>query len=58
METGVRRDAGFATFGILVVGLRVGVSSALFSVVKTPGPFRRALVYNGRVGSSPRASHG
>ena len=40
----LRRDAGFATFAILIVGLGVGASSTLFSVVNAllirPLPFR------------------
>ena len=40
----LRRDAGFATFAILIVGLGIGASSTLFSVVDTvllrPLPFR------------------
>ena len=40
----LRRDAGFATFAILIVGLGVGASCTIFSVVNTilirPLPFR------------------
>lgn len=40
----LRRDIGFATFAILIVGLGVGASSTIFSVVNTllirPLPFR------------------
>jgi hypothetical protein len=40
----LRRDAGFATFAILIVGLGIGASSTLFSVVNAlllrPLPFR------------------
>lgn len=40
----LRRDAGFATFAILIVGLGVGASATLFSVVNAllirPLPFR------------------
>ncbi|PYT19788.1 MAG: multidrug ABC transporter substrate-binding protein, partial [Acidobacteria bacterium] len=40
----LRRDAGFATFAILVVGLGVGASSTVFSIVNAvlirPLPFR------------------
>src|SRR5215468_3311852 len=40
----LRRDAGFAAFAILIVGLGIGASSTLFSVVNTlllqPLPFR------------------
>jgi predicted permease len=40
----IRRDAGFATFAILIVGLGIGASSTLFSVVNAlllrPLPFR------------------
>ncbi|MEI9975860.1 MAG: hypothetical protein WDO73_29660 [Ignavibacteriota bacterium] len=39
----LRRDAGFATFAILIVGLGIGASSTLFSVVNAlllrPLPF-------------------
>src|SRR5215472_9085557 len=39
-----RRDAGFATFAVLIVGLGVGASSTVFSVVNTllirPLPFQ------------------
>src|SRR5947209_4618508 len=42
----MRRDTGFATFAILIVGLGIGASSTLFSVVNTlllrPLPFRDA----------------
>jgi predicted permease len=41
----LRRDAGFAAFAILIVGLGIGASSTLFSVVNTlllrPLPFRQ-----------------
>ena len=40
----LRRDAGFATFAILIVGLGIGASTTVFSVVNTlllrPLPFR------------------
>jgi len=40
----LRRDLGFATFAILIVGLGIGASSTIFSVVSTllirPLPFR------------------
>ncbi len=40
----LRRDAGFTTFAILIVGLGIGASSTVFSVVNTlllrPLPFR------------------
>jgi len=40
----LRRDIGFATFAILIVGLGIGASSTIFSVVNTllirPLPFR------------------
>jgi predicted permease len=40
----LRRDAGFATFAILIVGLGIGASCTIFSVVNTlllrPLPFR------------------
>src|SRR5262249_20347451 len=40
----LRRDAGFATFAILIVGLGIGASCTLFSVVNAllfrPLPFR------------------
>src|SRR5271169_4909052 len=39
-----RRDAGFATFAVLIVGLGIGASSTVFSVVNTlllrPLPFQ------------------
>jgi len=41
----LRRDAGFATFAILIVGLGIGASATLFSVVNAlllqPLPFRQ-----------------
>src|SRR5204863_1790057 len=41
----LRRDAGFATFAILIAGLGIGASSTVFSVVNTlllrPLPFDR-----------------
>src|SRR5579871_4330810 len=41
---GMRRDAGFATFAILIAGLGIGASSTVFSVVNAmllrPLPFR------------------
>ena len=41
---GMRRDAGFATFTILIAGLGIGASSTVFSVVNAlllrPLPFR------------------
>src|SRR5579863_5529793 len=40
----LRRDAGFTTFAILIVGLGIGASATVFSVVNTlllrPLPFR------------------
>jgi predicted permease len=43
---GMRRDAGFATFVILIVGLGIGASATIFSVVNAlllrPLPFRDA----------------
>ena len=40
----LRRDAGFTTFAILIVGLGIGASSTVFSFVNTlllrPLPFR------------------
>jgi predicted permease len=43
---GMRRDAGFATFVILIVGLGIGASTTVFSVVNAllvrPLPFRDA----------------
>lgn len=54
----LRRDIGFATFAILIVGLGVGASSTIFSVVNTllirPLPFREpsSLVW---VANSPAA---
>jgi predicted permease len=40
----LRRDPGFATFAVLIIGLGIGASSTLFSVVNTlllqPLPFR------------------
>jgi predicted permease len=43
---GMRRDAGFTTFVILIVGLGIGASSTIFSVVNAlllrPLPFRDA----------------
>ncbi len=40
----LRRDAGFTTFAVLIVGLGIGASSTIFSVVNTlllrPLPFR------------------
>lgn len=40
----LRRDAGFAVFAILIVGLGIGASSTVFSVLNTlllrPLPFR------------------
>ena len=40
----LRRDAGFAAFAILIVGLGIGASSTLFSVVNAmllqPLPFQ------------------
>jgi predicted permease len=43
---GMRRDAGFATFVILIAGLGIGASSTIFSVVNAlllrPLPFREA----------------
>src|SRR5580692_1380480 len=40
----LRRDAGFTTFAVLIVGLGIGASATVFSVVNTllirPLPFR------------------
>ncbi|MEP6914380.1 MAG: hypothetical protein ABJC89_01985 [Acidobacteriota bacterium] len=33
---GMRRDAGFTTFVILIIGLGIGASSTIFSVVNAP----------------------
>ena len=40
----LRRDAGFTTFAILIIGLGIGASSTVFSVLNTllvrPLPFK------------------
>ncbi|MDR3704048.1 MAG: ABC transporter permease [Candidatus Sulfopaludibacter sp.] len=54
----LRRDAGFATFAILIVGLGIGASSTLFSVVNAMliqplpfhGPQRLAWITNHETG--------
>ncbi len=53
---GMRRDAGFTTFVILIAGLGIGASSTMFSVVNAlllrPLPFRdpQHLVWIANVG--------
>jgi predicted permease len=52
----LRRDAGFTTFGILIVGVGIGASATVFSVVNAvllrPLPFSQAdrLVWVGNLG--------
>jgi len=56
----LRRDSGFTTFAILIVGLGIGCSATVFSVVNTlllrPLPFREPdrLVWIGNHDSSGR----
>jgi hypothetical protein len=57
---GMRRDAGFTTFAILIVGLGIGASSTIFSVVNAlllrPLPFRdpNSLVWIANQSGVPR----
>src|SRR5271165_5806438 len=62
---GVRRDAGFAAFTILIAGMGIGASSTVFSVVNAlllrPLPFRDpgrlVWVTNGNDFTSTQAEH-
>jgi predicted permease len=62
---GMRRDAGFTAFAILIAGLGIGASSTVFSVVNAlllrPLPFRNPAklvwISNGDDGWSTQAEH-
>ncbi len=62
---GMRRDAGFAAFTILIAGLGIGASSTVFSVVNAlllrplpfPEPDRLIWVTNGNDSTSTQAEH-
>src|ERR1700710_305727 len=62
---GMRREAGFTTFAILIAGLGIGASSTVFSVVNAlllrPLPFgdpgRLAFITNGDDWTSFQAEH-
>src|SRR5580693_6193895 len=62
---GMRRDAGFAAFTILIAGLGIGASSTVFSVVNAmllrPLPFRDpgrlVWISNGNDSTSTQAEH-
>ena len=62
---GMRRDAGFATFAILIAGLGVGASTTVFSVVSAlllrPLPFgdpaRLVFISNGNEFTSTQTEH-